>query len=272
MAIDGGARGSAGLRLPVRQATAETAVLLVLALVAARTTERLLTRPRRAPRAADRPLATGGAVRPLERGDLAHAALLHADALPDGFFAQLGPHFLSRYLATFLDVPGAVALAVDTPEGRLAGFAVGSTGSGATHHRSALRLHGWSLLVSGLLALSTRPRVLAHFVHTRAGRYARALMSLRRRPEPRPVVRGRRRAGRTAVLLHVVVSPTARGGGAGRTLLAAFEDAGRAAGCTRGRLVSFSDTEGFYRRLGWDRLSHRVDRDGRDVVTYGRDL
>jgi len=272
MAIDGDPPGSVGVRLPARPAAADMAALVALALLAARLTERVLSRPRPAPRRADRPLATGGAVRPLEPGDLVHAARLHADALPDGFFAQLGPHFLSRYLATFLDVPGALALAVDSPDGQLAGFAVGNTGSGATHHRSALRLHGWSLLVSGVLALSTRPRVLAHFVHTRSGRYARALLSLRQRPEPRPTTRGRRPAGRTAVLLHVVVSPAARTHGAGRALLAAFEAAGRAAGCTRGRLVSFSDTEAFYRRLGWDRLSHRVDRDGRDVVTYGRDL
>jgi len=272
MAIDGDAPGSAGPRLPVRPAAAEVAALVALALAAARLAERMLSRPRQAPRPADRPPATAGAVRPLEPGDLAHAARLHADALPDGFFAQLGPHFLSRYLATFLDAPGALALAVDTPDGQLAGFVVGSASPGASHHRSALRLHGWSLLLAGVLALSTRPRVLAHFVQTRAGRYARALLSLRQRLEPRPASRGQRSAGRTAVLLHVVVSPAARGHGAGRTLVAAFADAGLAAGCTRGRLVSFSDTEGFYRRLGWVPLSQRVDRDGRDVVTYGRDF
>ena len=201
--------------------------------------------------------------RPLTGRDLRAAAALHASELPDGFFAELGPRFLSRYLATFLDAPGTVALAVDGPDGTLAGFLVGSTRDG--HHRAALRRHGRSLALAGALALLARPGLAWRFLRTRAGRYVRAL---RRTPSS---VTAAPAAGRTAVLLHVAVAPEQRGLGLGAALVRGLEQAARRDGCDRAVLVSFGDKP-FYERLGWERGPARRNAVGQDVVTYRRTL
>lgn len=211
-------------------------------------------------------------VRPMAGRDLLAAARLHAQELPDGFFARLGTPFLQRYLATFLDLPGGVALSVDGDGGELVGFLVGSTRDG--HHRAALRRHGPALLRAGALGLITRPALLLAFLRTRARRYAGlGFTALRRRratvparvPGPAPTRR------RTAVLLHVVVAPSARGRGAGAALVRGLEVAARRDGCDRAVLVSFGDKP-FYERLGWTRQSARRNAGGQDVVTYRRDL
>ena len=201
--------------------------------------------------------------RPLTGRDLRAAAALHASELPDGFFAELGPRFLSRYLATFLDAPGTVALAVDSADGQLVGFLVGSTRDG--HHRAALRRHGRSLALAGAFALLTRPALTLRFLRTRAGRYVKAL---RRTPVSVPATSA---AGRTAVLLHVAVAPEQRGLGFGAALVRGLEQAGRQDGCDRAMLVSFGDKP-FYERLGWQRGPVRRNVGGQDVVTYRRTL
>lgn len=215
--------------------------------------------------------AEGGAkvkVRDFASGDLPAAAQLHAVELSAGFFAQLGPGFLRVYLSTFLDTPGAVALAAERVDGGFAGFLVGSTAAG--HNRAALRLHGGRLLPAALRAIVLRPRLLVHFLRTRAFRYVRGVAGVlrRRRPASGPAAS----TGRPAVLLHVAVNPDDRGRGVGAALVQAFVDAARAAGCARAVLVAFGGDKDFYLRQGWQRLASREDDDGRLVVTYGRHL
>ena len=198
--------------------------------------------------------------------DLRAAAALHAAELPEGFLAQLGPTFLRHYLATFLDTPGGVALVVDDERGELVGFLVGSTRDG--HHRAALQRHAGTLLLSALVSLVVRPRVLAQFVRTRARPYLRALRGpAPAAPSPPTAPRGLR----TAVLLNVAVAPRARGSGAGAALVRGLEAAARADGCGRAVLVSFGDKP-FYEHLGWDRVSARRNGRGQDVITYRRVL
>lgn len=216
------------------------------------------------------PAEGGGAVtvRPLAAGDLPAAAQLHAAELSEGFFAELGPGFLRIYLSTFLDTPGSVALAADRADGGFAGFLVGSTAAG--HNRVALRLHGKRLLPAALRALVLRPRLLVHFVRTRAFRYVRGVAGVlrRRSAAPGPATS----TGRPAVLLHIAVDPEDRGRGAGAALVQAFVVAAREAGCARAVLVAFGGDNDFYLRQGWQRLAGREDDDGRVVVTYGRQL
>lgn len=198
--------------------------------------------------------------------DLRAAAALHASELPEGFLAQLGPRFLQRYLATFLDTPGGVALVVDDEHGDLMGFLVGSTRDG--HHRAALQRHAGVLVLSALRSLAVRPVVLLELLRTRAGPYLRALG---RTSRGLPSVPTHRRPARTAVLLNIAVSPRARGRGAGAALVREFEAAARADGCGRAVLISFGD-KAFYEQLGWDRVSARRNARGQGVVAYRRSL
>lgn len=207
-------------------------------------------------------------VRGLTGRDLAAAAALHASELPDGFLAQLGSRFLRRYLATFLDTPGAVALGVAGDTGELSGFVVGSTRR--NHNKTALRRHARLLLPAGAAALLIRPWLVLPFLRTRARRYLRAAVDLLRRT-PSPATAAGGAPIRVAVLLHVAVHPAQRGRGLGAALVGAFADASRDAGCTRVLLVAFSEND-FYLRLGWNRVTARQDDDGRLVVTYALDL
>lgn len=211
-------------------------------------------------------------VRELTPADLRAAAALHARELPEGFFAQLGPGFLRHYLATFLDVPGGVRLAVEDEHGMLVGFLVGSTRDG--HHRQALRRHGRTLALAALLSLLRRPAVLLQFLRTRAMRYARTGVRAVRGgavAHETGAGTGRPVAGRTAVLLHVAVAPSARGRGVGAALVRGLETAARRDGCRRAVLVAFGD-KAFYERVGWQRVSARRTDTGQDVVTYRREL
>ena len=213
----------------------------------------------------------GTVVGPLTPALLDAAGDLHSRALPDGFLSQLGPRFLRRYLATFSHVPGGIALASSTSDGRFSGFLVGTTVAG--HNRLALQLSWRTLLPAAAAGLAVRPVVLLHFLRTRLGRYARTAWKARRRGSaPHEGVGARGPAARTAVLLHVAVSPDLRGQGTGAMLVEEFVRRAREAGCARARLVSFGDTAEFYRRLGWSRLASQIDDGGRDVTTWGRAL
>lgn len=211
---------------------------------------------------ADRPWV----VRPMAQIDLVVCADLHVRELRDGFLTRLGPRFIRRYLATFLDIDGAVALVAEADDGRLVGFVVGSTRPG--HNRAALRQHARPLIVGALGGLLRHPHLAVPFLRTRSKRYARAALG-QNRPRSQPDLPSS--SGVSAVLLHVVVAPEQRGTGAGAQLVHAFVDAARAAGAHQSLLVTFGDG-GFYRRLGWQRLAERRDPEGQLVVTYGLEL
>lgn len=174
--------------------------------------------------------------------DLGFVTGLHAEAVPDGFLARLGPRVLREYDRSFLLVPGAVALVAERV-GRPVGFVLGSTAAG--HNRAALRCCWRRLVPAALLALLVRPLELAA-LRSRAVRYLRGA---------RATVAGAAPAapGRPpAVLLHVAVLPDERGSGAGRALVTAFEQRARRAGRDRAVLVTFDPANrGFYARLGW---------------------
>lgn len=202
--------------------------------------------------------------------DLAAAAELHAEALPHGFFPALGRRFLARYLATYLDDQDGVAIAA-VVDGRLVGFLVGTTDT-TTRRAHVVRRHGPRMVMTGLVALVTRPRLALRFLRTRAWRYAGAVVrGLRRRPAPTvstaPPV--------PAVLSHVAVSPDARGAGLGAALVRAFEREVQAAGRSSAELVTRADGDGageFYRCLGWREDGGFDDRDGVHWARFVRRL
>jgi ribosomal protein S18 acetylase RimI-like enzyme len=226
-------------------------------------------------------------VREATRRDLRATAAMHRRALPDGFFARLGPGFLRAYHASFVASPEAVALVVSAPdlEGEPAGFLVGTLRNRA-HYRWVLRRAAPRLAVRLLAALVRRPRLAGVFVRTRATRYVRWIW---RYPLRRAQGRGVRSEADTAgspaastpaasaqavppvaVLTHVTVDDRLRGRGAGRQLVEAFVARARAAGANEVRLVTEASdgASGFYERLGWSVVGEHTASDGSVVREF----
>lgn len=191
--------------------------------------------------------------------------------LPEGLFPRLGKRFVRRWMHTFLTEQYGVALVavtIDAPQQQV-GLLIGSTNQ--IHHvADVLHQHKWSLLRAGLAALCLRPRVLLHFLRTRARPYLRRIMGHTNNPEigsdPRPT---------TAVITSLVVRPTMRGGGIGRFLVEEFLDRATADQASLAELVTTAGAEGagtFYTKIGWKRVEERYSKDGTPIHTYHRSL
>jgi ribosomal protein S18 acetylase RimI-like enzyme len=214
-------------------------------------------------------------VRRLERSDCTVAAGLHADQLPHGFFASLGPRWLRSYYTTFVASPHAVAL-VARSGGKTVGVLVGTTRN-AAHYRWVLRHRGVALAGRGLAAMVLRPRVGAHFARTRVRRYARGLLrlTLQRMPWQRTGQASGPAPDDPAVLTHLAVHDGARGQGAGTALVEAFMAETERAGATRALLVTLAGDAGagpFYKRLGWEHVEDRRGHDGQELSVFARPL
>ena len=172
---------------------------------------------------------------------------MHAAGLPDGFFARLGTPFLREYHDSFRTSPFAV-LAVTGPEA-VSGFAAAVLDP-AAHARWVLRRHGLRLAVLGATGMVLRPPLLALFVRTRSLRYARGLG---RRLRPLPSAPHAARAGRLAVLSHIVVDSGRQRGGTGAALVATVRAAAIEGGASGMVVLTAPDGPGpgFYRRLGF---------------------
>ncbi|GAA3325968.1 GNAT family N-acetyltransferase [Paeniglutamicibacter sulfureus] len=191
--------------------------------------------------------------------------------LPEGLFPRLGKRFVRRWMKTFLTEQYGVALVAVTKDAprQQVGFLVGSTNQ--IHHvADVLHQHKWGLLFSGLAALSIRPRVLLHFLRTRARPYLRRLLGRTNGPvagaNPRPA---------TAVITSLVVLPTLRGGGIGRLLVEEFLNRAVADRASLAELVTAAGAAGagaFYKKLGWTCVGERHSKDGAPIHTYQRSL
>lgn len=216
-------------------------------------------------------------VRNLEDRDVAFAADLHHECLPDGFFAKLGVPFLNAYYGCFVRSPWAVCLIAEV-DGRPAGVVVGTVDSWQ-HNRFVVRRCGWRLGRSGLVALVRRPRLALWFLRTRGHRYARGLVRLVWRRVPHagtvpPPQSSSEQSGQQALLAHLAVTPKMRRNGAGGALVGGFLDAARARGVGSVRLLAAADqdvTRDFYEKLGWDQAAEVVDVDGKRWVQFVRD-
>lgn len=208
---------------------------------------------------------SGVRVRRMTQADLPWVVHEHRAQFADGFFARLGPAFLTTYYRAYAFSAAALAYVVEA-DGRVVGYLVGVTDP-ALHRRDLLRRHRWSLLRRGLAALSARPRLAAHFLRTRAARYARKL--LHRRGDSSP---GRAAPPhRVAVLGYVAVKTTHRSRGAGAALVERFLSHAEAAGCDGATLVTLSGTAGagpYYEHRGWQARGEHTDADGRRLTTY----
>lgn len=204
-------------------------------------------------------------VRVLGGGDAAAAAALHAQALPDSFFAQLGGRFLRAYHRSFVDSPHAVGL-VTAKGDEVEGFLLAALAP-APHGAYVLRRWGICLGTRAALALLARPRLLALFLRTSLVRYARGLWR-RRRPVAHAAPTAA--AGTWAVLSHVAVDGGHRGSGAGAALVQALHDRVRSVGAAGVVLLPAVDGPGvaFYRRLGYEDEGEVVGADGQQWLRY----
>lgn len=191
--------------------------------------------------------------------------------LPDGLFPRLGNRFVRRWMKTFLtEQYGAalVAISIDAPRQQV-GFLIGSTNQ--IHHvADVLHQHKWSLLFAGLAALSIRPRVLLHFLRTRARPYLRRVLG--RTPNSSDDAGAR---PSTAVITSLVVLPSVRGGGIGRLLVEGFLDRAAADRASLAELVTMAGSLGsgeFYQKLGWTCVEERHSKDGTPINTYQHSL
>ena len=208
-------------------------------------------------------------VRPLSRCSVSFAVSLHSNALPGGFFVELGPVFLRRYYETFIDSPYAIAMAV-TSDAEPCGALVGTVDDQA-HYRWVLRNRALPLAAAAVWGLASRPSVAVRFARTRARRY---LSGARRLLRSRGEQGARTAAVQTGALTHVAVTDEARGSGVGSALVEAFTTAAFARGAGRLRVATRSTggaTE-FYEHLGWQPGGSTQNLDGieYDVLTLER--
>ncbi|MEU9339103.1 GNAT family N-acetyltransferase [Streptomyces sp. NPDC048290] len=216
------------------------------------------------------------AVRPMEPEDLPFVVAQHRVHFPDGFFARLGPRYLTAYTRTYVAGPYSRAYIAEVA-GTPVGFLVGILDP-VSHREHVMGGHGRRLLIRAGLALSVRPALALHFVRTRLGRYARKLL-----PGPREESRLKAMrpitlpegGGPTAVLSHVAVVDQFRSFGLGTALVSRFLYDARTAGCVRASLVTAAGPEGagrYYERLGWRRTGETRTPEGRLFTQYEHPL
>jgi GNAT superfamily N-acetyltransferase len=203
--------------------------------------------------------------------DVPYVAALHRECLPHGLFPALGERFLGHYLFSYATSPFGIALIVEV-DGVSAGFLVGSFDGGA-HRSHVVRQHGTSLAIRGGVAMLFRPAAAWRFLRTRFARYA--IGFTRRRLEPSQGASTITSVPRAGVLSHVVVAPSARGSGAGATLVTSFVQRVAATEARAAELLTRDDELGagpFYACLGWRHDGHLTDRDGLRWAKYRIDL
>jgi GNAT superfamily N-acetyltransferase len=213
-----------------------------------------------------RPPDGAGGVRLRRMGlhDLPFVVEQHTSCFPEGFFARLGPRFLTRYYRTFLDGPLSTALVAEL-DGTVCGYLAGVL-EPRHHRRLLLTHHGRSLAASACLGLAVRPRLAFTFVVTRGRRYYTAWVRDRgKTSEGLPMLDS------VAILTHVAVTPPSRGAGAGTALVHRFLEEARTAGRADACLVTLAGPAGagsFYERRGWACTAERRAEDGRYLRYY----
>ncbi|MGB8946812.1 MAG: GNAT family N-acetyltransferase [Streptomyces sp.] len=212
-------------------------------------------------------------VRFMDDEHLAFVVAEHRRCFPDGFFARLGPRFLTAYTRTYLTSPHAVGFVAELA-GEPVGYLVGIVDP-TLHRRHLLRTHGLRLALQGAAGLLLRPGLAARFARTRLSRYYRKLRPGAPVPQS-PAAHGVAAvSGREAVLAHIAVVEPARGRGAGAELIGKFMQFATLAGCSGASLVTAAGPDGagaYYAARGWQLRGQSYTPEQRPLLTYVRDL
>ena len=215
------------------------------------------------------PALTGSAahgafdIRPVEERDLAFLVDMHLRQFPNGFYAQLGPAFKTRYFRQYFRSPGAIGLVAEQRDGSgLVGYLIGTVDDGA-HDRFMHRSASLALTAAGSSALAARPSLWSSFIRQRARWYARRFVSgmvRSRRPSAEP---------HQGELLYICTGQGNRRRGIGAALLRSYVEEAQRAHAEGLHLVSERDNTAaheFYAHRGWRVISESVTRDGRPLV------
>lgn len=204
-------------------------------------------------------------IRQLRPDDLPFVVEQHLHHFPSGFFARLGPRFLTEYYRSFLTSEHACTLIASKGQVRV-GFLVGAVVP-RLHRSHVLRQHRSGLVRRAIVALLMRPRLLSHFLRTRARRYARKLLVEGVRPVPSVAP-----ATPAAVLAHLAVPPEHQGRGVGSILIEHFERACAVAGRQQIVLVTEAGGPGdaYYRCHDWLLVGEHTTPDGLLLKTFAR--
>lgn len=199
--------------------------------------------------------------------DLPFVVHSHSQHFAHGFFARLGPRFLTKYYRTFLDGPLAVAVVCEIDEAPI-GYLVGILDT-RRHRRLLLAHHGTTLAVAAALGMIARPWLAVTFLWTRCRRYVAAISRARHASgaADAPV--------HVAVLSHLVVLSEARCQGIGAALVDEFLRQAVEADCSRACLVTLAGDTGagtFYQRRGWTHTHQGRSPEGRELAYYSCDL
>lgn len=196
-------------------------------------------------------------VSPLTVSDAEALARLHREAFPDFFLSTLGVPFLRQFYAGFAADQSAVAFVAKDGSGRAIGAVVGTVEPDGYFSRLLRsRLIGFGL--ASARAAARRPRAASRLIRAVAYRGSEAVPS------------------EGALLSSICVSPSARGTGAGRLLLARWErDV-----ADRGVGVAFLTTDtdaneevnAFYRAAAWQLHDTFSTREGRPMNRYTKHL
>jgi ribosomal protein S18 acetylase RimI-like enzyme len=213
-------------------------------------------------------------LRELRIDDASAAAALHVQALGHTFFAALGARFLRTYWRALASSPGGLGRVAVDRDGVTLGIVAGTVDPWR-QRRAIVRRHGARLASLGLLALLRQPAQSVRFARTRGPRYVRGVRRYLgwARPHRHQVPPAEPR--RIGVLLHIMVSPSARRQGVGGQLASAFVEAAEESGIDQLHLVTQAGPDGassFWRRLGWVSQGVGQDADGRRVERFARAL
>lgn len=159
-------------------------------------------------------------------------AELHAAAIGQGFFSQLGPHFLTLLYEAIDQSPTSV-LIVETREGRLCGFVSGGSGLGPIYRHLLSRFPD---LIAALWPVIFSPRKLRQI--------AEVVLHMRKQPEANLP---------KAELYSIAVSPEFRGTGVAARLYRNLRSAFAERGITEFKIVvgdMLAPAQAFYRKMG----------------------
>jgi ribosomal protein S18 acetylase RimI-like enzyme len=198
-------------------------------------------------------------VRALAGTDVPQVVAVHLRSFPDFFLTHLGPAFLRRFYAQFVDHDAHVGTVAVT-DGRVVGFIVGTTDAPRLYHAFYRRHFPW---IAGLTALRllTDGYVRRHIVG-RLSHVLRAVRALLPGAPRRPPARSSDVPNR---LLSIAVDPDLRGRGVARRMLEHFCDQLRDRGCAAVGLTVRTSSHSairFYEKTGWQREAAGKDSIG----------
>jgi ribosomal protein S18 acetylase RimI-like enzyme len=193
-------------------------------------------------------------ITPLQADQIKEAASLHKAAFTGYLNVRIGDAYIRAFLRWFQQEQDGIALCAVTEEGKIVGYVVGApVGYNVSLTKKTLLPALMGMMVRPWLFFDSRfrrvvaARLLDYFKRAKLNRRPTKRVDL-----PWPVFS----------LVGIAVSPSGRGQGIGKQLIAAFEQEVLARGGRTGRLSVYPDNAAarkLYERAGWQPYSYSDD-------------